>query len=160
MEDVFFRIVQNTSKIFVFSIIVWQWNFSGLTLAHLPSKELAFAPTAINKTETPKEEQYEIAYRKVIPITAYSSTVDQCDSTPCITANGFNLCKHNQENVVAANFLPFNTKIRIPKHFGDRVFTVQDRMNARYYYRADLWMQTREKAKQWGIRNVEIEVLK
>ena len=28
-----------------------------------------------------------------VTVTAYSSTVDQCDSTPCITANGFDLCK-------------------------------------------------------------------
>ncbi len=94
-----------------------------------------------------------------IPITAYSSTVDQCDSTPCITANGFDLCKHNQEDVIAANFLPFGTKVRIPEIFGDRIFTVQDRMNARYYYRADIWMKTRESAIKFGLVYTTIEVL-
>ena len=66
-----------------------------------------------------------------IPVTAYSSTVDQTDSTPCITANGFDLCAHDQEDVIAANFLPFGTKVRMPELFGDQIFTVQDRMNAR-----------------------------
>ena len=94
-----------------------------------------------------------------IPITAYSSTVDQCDSTPCITANGFDLCAHNQEDVIAANFLPLGTKVRIPEYFGDRIFTVQDRMNARYYYRADIWLKTREAAKNFGLAYTTLEVL-
>jgi len=65
-------------------------------------------------------KEYKILEAYDIPITAYSSTVDQCDDTPCITANGFNLCAHNQEDVIAANFLPFGTKVRIPELFGDR----------------------------------------
>jgi len=94
-----------------------------------------------------------------IPVTAYSSTVDQCDSTPCITANGFDLCENNQENVIAANFLPFGAKVRMPEIYGDRIFTVQDRMNARYYYRADIWMKTREAAVKFGLVYTTIEVL-
>ena len=98
------------------------------------------------------------SYQRV-PITAYSSTADQTDSTPCITANGFDLCEHNQENVVAANFLKFGTKVRIPELFGEQIFTVQDRMNARYTYRLDVWMQTRAAAKQHGLRFATIEVV-
>jgi len=94
-----------------------------------------------------------------LAITAYSSTVDQCDSTPCITANGFDLCAHNQEDVIAANFLPFGTKVRIPELFGDRIFTVQDRMNARYYYRADIWMKTRKAASEFGLQYTKLEVI-
>jgi len=94
-----------------------------------------------------------------LSITAYSSTVDQCDSTPCITANGFDLCAHNQEDVIAANFLPFGTKVRIPELFGDRIFTVQDRMNARYYYHADVWMKTRKAASEFGLAYTRLEVI-
>ena len=94
-----------------------------------------------------------------IPITAYSSTIDQTDSTPCITANGFDLCAHNQEDVIAANFLPFGTKVRMPGLYGDRIFTVQDRMNARYYYRGDVWMKTRADAIAFGIQYTTIEVV-
>jgi len=93
-----------------------------------------------------------------LTITAYSSTVDQTDSTPCITANGFNVCEHNTENVVAANFLPFGTKIKIPELYGDKLFTVQDRMNSRYWYHADIWLQSREKAKQFGAKYATIEI--
>jgi len=119
--------------------------------------------------QTPKERQkvflimpikeVKVANVYNIPITAYSSTVDQCDSTPCITANGFDLCAHNQEDVIAANFLPLGTKVRIPEYFGDRIFTVQDRMNARYYYRADIWLKTREAAKNFGLAYTTLEVL-
>lgn len=105
------------------------------------------------------EDPYVVVKTYNIPITAYSSTVDQTDSTPCITANGYDLCAHNQENVIAANFLPFGTKVRIPEHFGDRIFTVQDRMNSRYYYRADIWMRNRPDAVKWGLKYTTIEVV-
>lgn len=102
---------------------------------------------------------YKVLDTYQIPITAYSSTVDQTDDTPCITANGFDLCAHDQENVIAANFLPFGTKVRIPEYYGDRIFTVQDRMNARYYYRADIWMKTRQAAIELGLVYTKLEVI-
>lgn len=94
-----------------------------------------------------------------VPITAYSSTLDQTDGDPCTTANGFNVCLHNQEDVVAANFLKFGTKVRIPEYFGDQIFTVQDRMNSRYKYHLDVWMKTREAAKKFGIVYAKIEIV-
>lgn len=94
-----------------------------------------------------------------IVLTAYSSTKDQTDSSPCITATGFNVCKHNKENIIAANFLPFGTKVRIPELYGDKVFIVQDRMNKRYSQRVDIWMKTRSKAKNFGVKRAKIEVV-
>ena len=93
-----------------------------------------------------------------VPITAYNSEPGQTDGTPCLAARGFDLCEHNEENVVAANFLPMGTKLKIPELYGDRVFTVVDRMNARYYYRLDLWFKTKEDAKQFGVKYATIEV--
>jgi 3D (Asp-Asp-Asp) domain-containing protein len=110
--------------------------------------------------QTPiKVDTYRVVKTYKIPVTAYTSTVEQCDSTPCITANGFDLCKNNQENVIAANFLPFGSRVRIPEVFGDRIFTVVDRMNARYYYRADVWMKNIEDAKHFGLIYAQIEVI-
>jgi len=91
--------------------------------------------------------------------TAYSSTVDQCDSTPCITANGFNVCKHGVEDTIAANFLKFGTKVKIPELYGDKIFIVRDRMNPRYDYRIDVWMTDRNKAISFGKRLVTIQVV-
>lgn len=89
-----------------------------------------------------------------IPVTAYSSTVDQCDDDPFITANG----EYVSDGGIAANFLPFGTKVKIPELYGDKVFTVNDRMNKRYYHHADIWMPTREEAVQFGIKYVTLEV--
>lgn len=96
--------------------------------------------------------------RKYI-VTAYNSEVGQCDDSPCVTANGFNVCEYGIEDTVAANFLPFGAKIRIPELFGDRVFVVRDRMNARYYHRVDIWMNSRIDARKFGVRLAKIEIL-
>jgi 3D (Asp-Asp-Asp) domain-containing protein len=90
-----------------------------------------------------------------VPTTAYSSTVDQTDDTPFITASGTLV----RPGVVAANFLPIGTHLRIPDYYGDMVFVVEDRMNERYNERLDIWMETHTQAIKWGIRHVTIEVL-
>lgn len=91
--------------------------------------------------------------------TAYSSTVDQCDSTPCITADGYNVCAAGREDVVAANFLKFGTKIKIPELYGDKIFTVHDRMNPKFNNRIDLWKLSRDSAIKYGKRTIKIEIL-
>ena len=93
-----------------------------------------------------------------IPITAYTSDPWQTDDTPCITASGLDVCERGVENVVAANFLPIGTRVRIPELFGDRVFYVEDRMNARYHKRMDIWMQEISQAKAFGVQYATIEV--
>lgn len=93
-----------------------------------------------------------------IPITAYTSEVGQTDDTPCITASGLDVCKRDEENVVAANFLPLGTRVRIPELYGSRVFYVEDRMNARYNYKMDIWMKQKADAKQFGVQYATIEV--
>jgi 3D (Asp-Asp-Asp) domain-containing protein len=92
-------------------------------------------------------------------ITAYTSDPRETDSTPCHTATNFNLCAHNEEDVAAANHLPLGTRFMIPSLFGDRIFTVRDRMNVRYHDRIDLWFRDRERAKQFGLRHAEIVIL-
>lgn len=87
--------------------------------------------------------------------TGYSSTPDQTDSSPFITANG----SYVYDGLIAANFLRFGTELRIPDYFGDRVFTVEDRMNARYSERIDVWFPSREQALQFGMRKIKIEIL-
>jgi 3D (Asp-Asp-Asp) domain-containing protein len=93
-------------------------------------------------------------------ITSYNSEVGQCDDSPCITANGFNVCEHGIEDTVAANFLSFGTKIKIPDYFGNRVFIVRDRMNARYTDRLDIWMINKADAIKWGAKIAKIEIIK
>lgn len=95
--------------------------------------------------------------RKVMAVlTAYSSTVDQCDSDPFIAASG----KRVYDGMVAANWLPFGTKIKIPALYGDKVFTVDDRMNARYGFgRMDVWLDApRQEVNAFGVKRLEIEI--
>ncbi|MDO8585128.1 MAG: hypothetical protein Q7R85_03355 [bacterium] len=88
-------------------------------------------------------------------ITAYSSTPDQTDDTPFITASGY----HVTDGVVAANFLPMHTRIMIPKLFGNKIFVVKDRMHRRFSDRVDIWFPDRASAKNFGLRKAEIVVL-
>ena len=83
----------------------------------------------------------------------------QTDDSPCITANGFDVCENGVEDTIAANFLPFGAKIKIPELFGDRVFVVRDRMNRRFSNRVDVWMIEKQDAKQFGVKYAKIQVL-
>jgi 3D (Asp-Asp-Asp) domain-containing protein len=92
-------------------------------------------------------------------ITAYNSEAGQTDDSPCITANGYNVCKSGKEDTIAANFLKFGTKVKIPELFGDRVFVVRDRMNKKHPNRVDVWMVERSDAIQFGVKVAKIQVI-
>ncbi len=97
-------------------------------------------------------------------MTAYSSEAAQTDASPCIPADWkYNLCEHyekyGEQNTIAANFLPLGTKVRFPDLYGDKVFTVRDRMNARYGVgRGDIWMPSKAEAKKFGVKKVTMEI--
>lgn len=84
---------------------------------------------------------------------AYSSTVDQTDLTPCVTASGTRV----RSGIIATNFLPIGTRLRV----GETVYVVEDRMNARYngVPIIDIWHPTTAQAREFGARIVEIEIL-
>ena len=42
--------------------------------------------------------------------------------------------------------------------YGDEIFIVEDRMNARYRKRIDIWMEEKGDARAFGIQEVIIEV--
>lgn len=85
-------------------------------------------------------------------ISAYSSTRDQTDSTPFITASNQKV----REGIVANNCLPFGTIVKI----ADKIFEVQDRMNRRYechYF--DVWVSSKNEAKRFGRQITEVKIL-
>lgn len=97
--------------------------------------------------------------------TAYNSLAGQTDATPCIPAMPkFDLCKFYEENgfgnSIAANFLPLGTQVKFPDLYGDKIFVVRDRMNARYGYgRVDIWMHEKADAKAFGVkRGLKMEI--
>lgn len=91
----------------------------------------------------------------VMTVTAYSSEVAQTDSTPFITAFG----THVRDGIVATNCLPKGTIVRFPDVYGDKEFVVEDRMNARYYYRMDIWMADTRDAIKFGVKTLKVEIL-
>ena len=91
-----------------------------------------------------------------VTVTAYSSTPEETDDTPFITASG----THVREGVVAANFLPLGTTIKIPELYGDRLFVVEDRMHERNSDKVDIWMPTKAEAKQFGRQTARIVVIR
>lgn len=105
--------------------------------------------------KNPNKPQLEAKRTLKITVTAYSSTPDQTSGDPFITASGTRV----QNGTIAANFLPFGTKVRFPEKYGNKIFTVEDRMSQRYWYHADIWMETREQAKEWGVKHTTVEIL-
>ena len=72
------------------------------------------------------------------------------------------------DGIIAANFLPFGTQVRLPKLFGDQIFEVHDRLNARYNgdIHIDLWVTAADGERVIDVENsitrngVTLEVVK
>lgn len=115
-------------------------------------------PSDKNVTEThtvQKADTKAILQELTVIATAYSSTPDQTDDSPFITASGTRV----RDGIVAANFLPFGTKIKISNVFGDKIFVVEDRMHRRFSKRIDVWFPDRDSANRFGLKIVKIQIL-
>ncbi len=90
-------------------------------------------------------------------VTAYSSTPEETDSSPFITAAGTTV----REGIIANNLLPFGTIVRLPEIYGDRLFVVEDRMNRQKSTRHfDIWFPSSQEALNFGvIRNTRLEII-
>lgn len=89
-------------------------------------------------------------------VTAYSSSVDETDSTPFHTALGTEV----RDGIVATNMLPFGTLIKIPELFDDKVFVVEDRMHPRKRWIVDVWMESKGKAKEFGAHFADVQIVR
>lgn len=90
----------------------------------------------------------------VATITAYTSSVNETDDTPFETASG----AQTGEGVIACPpKYDFGTQVLIE----GRQYTCKDRMNRRYHNqeRFDIWVETKDEAFDWGVRELEIKVL-
>jgi 3D (Asp-Asp-Asp) domain-containing protein len=156
---------ENTSDLMVIS--------SPITKSQTPDKSLVGlidesqpvkAEIMPERLEAPVVKSATTTEQKVVRtsthvMTAYNSEPGQTDNSPCITANGFNVCKHGKEDTIAANFLKFGTKVQIPELFGDRIFIVRDRMNKKHPNRVDIWMIDKQAALKFGVKTAKIVVL-
>ena len=94
-------------------------------------------------------------------VTAYNAgDPRQTDDTPCISANGENLCKALAagKKRCAANFVPLGSRLHVDKV---GVCLVTDRTHKRYSNRVDIAMNRHEhhKARQFGRQKLKVKIL-
>ena len=84
--------------------------------------------------------------------TAYNALPEQTDSTPFITASG----ERVRVGIIAANWLPFGAELKI----NGQIYIVKDRMSKKYDYpHIDIFMWELEEAKEFGVRELEVELV-
>ena len=131
--------------------LVYEENLPDVLKEKLP----IFQENTLIPVSSPSNPEPERTKRMEIILTGYSSTEDQTDSSPFITASGTWV----KEGIIAANFLPFGTKIKFPSIYGDKIFVVEDRMHPKNYNRVDIWFPSRWQALNLGIIKTYIEIL-
>ena len=107
----------------------------------------------------PESEKRQYVVREDhVTVTAYNSVPAQTDDTPCIGAQGTDICKIYEagENICAANFVALGTKLEVE---GLGTCIVRDRMNARYTHRVDWYMgMDIEGARKFGVRTKQVAI--
>lgn len=92
-------------------------------------------------------------YVGIRTITGYSSSLDECDDTPYVTASG----EVVREGIVASNEFPFGTRLEIE----GEVYEVQDRMHRRFQSgEIDIWFPMKKEAKDFGKQLKEVYLIK
>jgi len=154
-EDVAFDSADEVEEVIAYGEAA-EFKFCGKMISRPVFLEVK-TPTDICSHGNNFSAEKKTTWRMKVLLTAYSSTAAQTDSTPFITANG----TYVYDGIVANNGLPFGTEIRIPELFGDKIFSVEDRMHWRKsHHQFDIWFPTYEQAKNFGVKYAYVEVLK
>jgi 3D (Asp-Asp-Asp) domain-containing protein len=120
------------------------------------SQVLTVQNNSLFAVSSPFNPEPEAVKQIKVVITAYSSTPWETDDSPYLTAAGTWV----RDGIIANNYLPFGSKVRIPELYGDRIFVVEDRMNSRIgYYHVDIWFPSYQEALNFGSKRTYIEVL-
>ena len=101
------------------------------------------------------EEKTRITKKIEVVVTAYSSSPQETDDTPHLTASGTRV----RDGIVATNILPLGTKVKFPELYGNKIFVVEDRMNSGAGYQADIWFSSRQQALNFGAKRTYIEII-
>lgn len=97
----------------------------------------------------------EWAQKFLVHVTAYSSSADETDSTPHITASG----TRTRDGIIASNLFPIGTRLKVPELFGEKILVVEDRMHKRFTDRIDVWMPSKWLALKFGKKQAEVEII-
>ena len=131
----------------------------------LVSSALVLLPSTVKQGEVKVNKATITPTSEVVTVTTYTPSVEECDSTPHITASGFKIDTLNpkRHKIIAVSRdlkrkWKFGTKIRITgmgKH--DGTYIVKDVMNKRYKKRIDILVGKQDKQfKFTGIKIYKI----
>jgi 3D (Asp-Asp-Asp) domain-containing protein len=130
-------------------------ELSDLDSLNLITKFTFSQDAVVQKTVVTPSKQKKSLY---VWVTAYTNDPAETKEYAIgITAMG----TRTRDGVAAANFLPFGTKFKLPEIYGDKIFTVEDRMNERYNNQriVDIWMPSKKDAYQFGKQLLLMELL-
>jgi len=139
----------------VFAGIIVGICLLGIVMPQTTNADFASTTNASYVAKATNEAKKVVKTIKVV-VTAYSSCPEETDDTPFITASG----KSVGDGIIANNMLPLGTKVRIPSLYGNKIFTVEDRM-ASYKSKThfDIWLPSKTLAINFGVKTAEVEVL-
>lgn len=151
---------------------------AGVPLQVTPQVSVLEAPRELTGKISPVALGPVANPRYVLRATAYNSLESQTDSTPHITATGartrFGIVAVSRD--VLSRDIPYGSLIRIRDlgnyHTGrgagryqslldkQGLFIVEDTMHARKRNQVDVWFEALSTANSWGVRRVEVEVIR
>jgi len=150
------NILKNNKIKPIFAGIVIGICLSGIVMPQITNADFASPTNASYVVKSSNEAKTWYHATLKVVVTAYSSTSEQTDDSPFITASN----KYVKDGIIANNMLPFGTKVKIPSLYGNKIFVVEDRMNKRMgNHRFDIWMPSYEQAVNFGVKTVDMEVL-
>ena len=126
-----------------------------IAIVNAPQNQIGIVDNVATATSTVLEAVKATNRTIIVWVTAYSSTPEETDETPFITASG----KKVEDGIIATNLLPFGTRLKIPEFFGEKIFIVEDRMHARKSNFIDIWMPSKTAAAEFGINYTQVVVL-
>src|SRR3989344_8915889 len=129
---------------------------SAFLSALLWSKPALSAPLPPPPPPLVVEDAFEVVRSYICEVTAYTSREEETDDTPHLAASG-NIVYWG---MVASNAYPFGTQLRFPDLYGDKVFVVKDRMHSRFENRMDIWFPEYDRAVQFGLKKIRVEVIR
>lgn len=135
-----------------------KWNNLSSNTIQIGQKLSIGSTAAASSTPAPAEKEPAKAVSKEITVksTAYTAYCKGCSG---ITATGINLKKNPNAKVIAVDpkVIPLGTKVYV-EGYGEAV--AGDTGGAIKGNKIDVHMSTTQKAKNWGVRTVKVQILK
>jgi 3D (Asp-Asp-Asp) domain-containing protein len=133
------------------------------------SAELAFDEVPAEAPHVPDQMVVEAWFNgrplvragtRMMKVTAYSPDERSCGAdADGITASGYSVWTNGMRSVAAdTRVLPFGTLLSVPEYHDGAVVPVLDRGGRIKGQRLDVLYPTHERARQWGVRDVEVTI--